>query len=83
MSLTHLKNYIGLDVLKPLVDPTTNPDPLKRLTVEESTNQFSTPHKKCSTGAMKQYIWRNRDPIPPLTSLQRSLVKYFQHNPLN
>jgi len=45
MSLTHSKNCTGLDVLKPLVNAMTNPDPLKRLTAEESTDQFSTPTK--------------------------------------
>ncbi|KIM39288.1 hypothetical protein M413DRAFT_447232 [Hebeloma cylindrosporum] len=76
-------NYVGLDILKPLVDAMTNSDPLKRLTAEESSKQFSIFREKCSARVMKRRIWKNEPPIPPLTSLERFLVRYLQYNPIN
>ncbi|KIM39280.1 hypothetical protein M413DRAFT_75109 [Hebeloma cylindrosporum] len=83
VSLTRSKNYIGLDILKPLVDAMTNPDPLERLTAEESSKQFSIFRKKCSKRVMKGRIWRNEAPIPPLSSVERFFVKYLGYNPTN
>ncbi|KIM39266.1 hypothetical protein M413DRAFT_196498 [Hebeloma cylindrosporum] len=78
-----MTNYIGLDILKPLVDAMTNPDPFERLTAEESSKQFSIFRKKCTTRVMKQRIWRNEPPLPPLSSVERFFVKYLGYNPTN
>ncbi|KIM39295.1 hypothetical protein M413DRAFT_196909 [Hebeloma cylindrosporum] len=79
-----MTNYIGgLDILKPLVDAMINPDPIKRLTAEECSTQFSIFRKNCSRRVMKRRIWRNELSMPPLTSLERFFVKYLKHNPIN